>query len=114
MSKLAGMLSEEVHCNSNVSLTGVWGGAPSHWRHWGLKASPPAAGRFFVVFLEKKAVLTPLDHISYVFRAPFESTTYLTFESQVKKLSCSAFFWLLFKSKTRLKSGMLGLNFVSD
>ena len=40
-------------------------------------------------FLKKKAVLTPLDHISHVFRAPFESTRFLSFESQLKKLSYS-------------------------
>ena len=33
---------------------------------------------------------TRSDHISHVFRAPFESTRFLTFESQLKKLSCSA------------------------
>ena len=28
MSKLADVLSKEVYCNSNVSLTGVWGRSP--------------------------------------------------------------------------------------
>ena len=38
--------------------------------------------------------LTPLDHISHVFRAPFESTRFLTFESQLQKLSRSVLFLL--------------------
>ena len=45
MSKLADVLSKEVYCNSNVSLTKGY---------WGLGAKPPAAGRFFIVFWKKK------------------------------------------------------------
>ena len=30
---------------------------------------PLAAGRFFVIFWNKKTILTSLDHISHVFRA---------------------------------------------
>ena len=37
-------------------------------------------------FLKKKAVLTPLDHISHVYLDPFECTRSLTFESQLKQL----------------------------
>ena len=33
----------------------------------GLGAKLPAAGRYFVIFLNQKAVLTPLDHVSHVF-----------------------------------------------
>ena len=34
----------------------------------GLEAKPPTAGRFFEISW-KKAILTPLDHISRVFKA---------------------------------------------
>ena len=40
---------------SNVSQTWIWGRAPSRWA-------------IFWNFLEKKAILMPLDHISHVFR----------------------------------------------
>ena len=69
ISKLGDVLSKEVYCNSKILLTGVWA--------------------IFRNFLEKKAVFTPLNHISHVFSASFESTRLLTFESQLKKLSCS-------------------------
>ena len=32
-------------------------------------AKPPAVGRFFVIFWNKKAILMPLNHILQVFRA---------------------------------------------
>ena len=35
----------------------------------GLGAKPPAVGQFFVSFLEKTAILMPLNHISHAFRA---------------------------------------------
>ena len=35
----------------------------------GLGAKPPTVGQFFVIFLEKKAVLMSLNHISHMFRA---------------------------------------------
>ena len=52
---------------------GVWGRSPSRWA-------------IFRNFLNKKAVLTPLDHNSHVFRASFENTRFFTFESQLKKI----------------------------
>ena len=55
-----------------------------HNTDWGLGAKPPAVGRFFVSFLEKTAILMPLNHISHVFR-PFESTKFLKFASQWKR-----------------------------
>ena len=81
MSKLGNVLSKEKYCNSNVLVTGVWG------------RSPQLMGDFSE-FFEKKAVLTPFDHISVVFGAPFESTRLFNLESQLKKLSCSVFFLL--------------------
>ena len=44
------------------------GGAPAAGGYGGLEAKPPAAGRFLCVF-GKKAILIPLDHISYEFKA---------------------------------------------
>ena len=44
----------------------------------------------------------------------FERIRFLTIESQLKKLNYPVFFFLQFKSKTRLKPCILGLNFVSD
>ena len=74
----------------------------------------PSCLAIFRTFFEKKAVLTPLNHISHVFGAPFESTRFLTSESQLKKVAFQSFFCLQFKSKTRLKSYIWELNFVSD
>ena len=57
MSKLGDVLSKEVYCNLNVSLTGVWGQSlqpPEAMDVWG--QSPLAAGRFFVIFGKKKLV----------------------------------------------------------
>ena len=62
------MLSNEVYCNSNVLQTGVWA--------------------IFRNFFGKKAIL--LHWITLrTYLEPFESTRFLTFESQLKKLSCS-------------------------
>ena len=54
MSNLGDVLSKLVY--SNVSQTGVWG------------QSPQPLGDF-CKFLEKKAILIPLDHISLLFTA---------------------------------------------
>ena len=35
----------------------------------GLGTEPPATGQIFVILLEKKAILIPMDSISHVFRA---------------------------------------------
>ena len=48
---------------------GFGGGALAAGGFGGLGAKPPAVERFFVTFLEKKAILMPLDHFSQVFRA---------------------------------------------
>ena len=89
MSKLEDVLSKKAYCNSNVLLTGVWGQSPQP-----LEAMRAGGEAIFRSVLEKKAVLTPLDHISQVFGAPFESTRFLTVESQLKKFSCSVLLWL--------------------
>ena len=54
MSNLGDVLSKLIV--SNVSQTGVWG------------QSPQPLGDF-CTFLDKKAILNPLDHISHVFKA---------------------------------------------
>ena len=82
------MLSKEVYCNSNVYQTGVWGLRPKPSEAmgvWGLRPQPLGDLSYF---FSKKAVLTPLDHISHEFRAPFKSTRFFTFESRLKKISC--------------------------
>ena len=48
------------------------------------------------------------------FLEPFERTTLLRFESQLKSCNCLACLYLQVKPKTRLKSYIFGLNFVSD
>ena len=51
-------------------------------------AKPPAAGQFFVIFWRKK--LFCYHWITFrTYSEPFESTRFLTFESQLNKLSCS-------------------------
>ena len=54
MSNLEDVLSKLVY--SNVSQTGVWGRRPQ------LQGN-------LCTFLEKKAILIPLDHISHMFKA---------------------------------------------
>ena len=73
MSNLGDMLSKLVY--SNVSQMGVWGRSlqpPVAMGFWG--QSPQQLGNF-CKFLEKTAILIPLDHISHVFK-PFEKTRF--------------------------------------
>ena len=52
------------------STNGGLGAEPPAARGFGgFGAKPTAVGRFFVSFLEKTAILMPLNHISHVFRA---------------------------------------------
>ena len=67
MSNLGDVLSKLVV--SNVSQTGVWGRSlqpPVATGVWG--QSPQPLGDF-CTFLDKKAILNPLDYISHVFKA---------------------------------------------
>ena len=73
MSNLGDVLSKLVY--SNVSQTGVWGQSPQPLGH-------------FCKFLEKKAIVIPLDHICTCSQL-FERIRFLTFESRSKKFSCS-------------------------
>ena len=76
---------------------GARGGAPSRWA-------------IFCNFLEKKNGYFNAILITFrTFSEPFERTKFLMFESRLKK-SLSLF---QVKSKTRLKSCILGLNFVT-
>ena len=77
----------------NVIQTYYWGGsggwAHSRRRLWGSGGESSSRWAIFRIFLKIKVVLTPLDHILHVFRAPFESSRFLTFKNQLIKLSCS-------------------------
>ena len=58
-----------------------------HRRESGSEA--PSRWAIFREFLEKKAILLPHWIPFRKYSKPFESTRFLTFESQLKKLSCS-------------------------
>ena len=67
MSNLGDVLKKLVY--SNVSQTGIWGRSPQPpvaMGVWG-KSHQPLGD--FCKFLEKKAILIPLDHILHVFTA---------------------------------------------
>ena len=57
MSNLGDMLSKQVY--SNVSQMGVWGEPPAAGGYGGLRAKPPAAGRFSQIF-GKKSYFNPI------------------------------------------------------
>ena len=85
----------------------AWAKAPSHQTLWGCGGEAPAAGRFFKIF-RKNSYFNSIWITFRTFLEPFENTKFLRLKSQLKK-----FFPLLqVKSKTRLKCGILGLNFV--
>ena len=75
----------------------------------GMRVELPAAGRFFVSFWKKNGYFNAIRIAFRTFSEPFEGTKFLMFESQLKK-SLSL---LQVKSKTRLKSCILRLNFVT-
>ena len=54
MSDLGDVLSKEVYCNSNVSLRGCGGGAPSLRRVRGYGGEAPGHWAIFRNFLKKK------------------------------------------------------------
>ena len=74
-----------------------------------LGANHPAAGRFFVSFWKKNGCLNAIWITFRTFSEPFERTKFLRFESQLNK----SLPLLQVKSKARLKSFILGLNFVT-
>ena len=75
---------------------GVWGEAPSRWA-------------IFYNFGEKTLYFKAIWITFCTFLEPFERTKFLRFESQLNKSPPL----LQVKSKTRLKSNILGLNFVT-
>ena len=61
----------------------------------GLGAKHSAAGRFFVIFLEKLAILMPFEHNLHVFTTILKNYRFLTCESRLKKLNCSILLFIL-------------------
>ena len=60
----------DLQCNSNVSRTGdLRAGHPAVGGFGGLGGEAPSCWAIFYNFLEKKAILMPLNHISHMFRA---------------------------------------------
>ena len=79
-----------------MSQGGHGGGAPSRWE-------------IYCKFLEKNRYFIAIKITFRTFSEPFERTKFLMFENQLKK----SLPLLQVKSKTRLKSCILGLNFVT-
>ena len=79
-----------------MSQRGHGGGALSRWA-------------IYCNFLEKNGYFNAIRITFRTFSEPFEKTKFLMFESQLKK----SLPLLQAKSKTRLKSCILGLNFVT-
>ena len=74
-----------------------------------MRAELPAARRFFVSFWKKNGFFNAIQITLRTVSEPFKRTKFLMFESQLKK-SLSL---LQVKSKTRLKSCILGLSFAT-
>ena len=70
-------------------------------------AEPPAAGQFFVIFLEKNGYFNAIRITFRTFSEPFERAKFLMFESQLKK----SLLLLQIKFKRRLKSYIFGVKF---
>ena len=89
---------------------GTWGGASSRrkLRESGGEAHT-VAWRFFVSLLEKNGYFNAIWITFRSFSETFERTKFLRFERQLTK----SIPLLQVKSKTRLKSCILGLNFVT-
>ena len=81
---------------------------PAAGDYGSLGAKHPAAGRF-LMFLEKNGYFNTIWITIRTFSEPFERTKFLRFESQWSK----SLPLLQVKSKARLKSCILGLNFVT-
>ena len=93
-----GRHGEQISAPQTCHRRGLGAEPPAAGGYGSLGAKHPAAGRVFVSFWEKMAILMP-----------FGRTKFLRFESQLKK----TLLLLQVKSKTRLKSFILGLNFVT-
>ena len=86
------------------------GEAPAAGSYESMRAKPPVAGRFFVIFWAKNCAFNAVWITFQTFSDPFERTKLLRFESQWKKTLTL----LQVKSKTHFKFCILGFNFVSD
>ena len=69
MFKLGNVLSKEVHCKITYHRRGMGAEPPPAGGYGGLGSETPSRWAIFRNFLENKAILIPLDHISHVFRA---------------------------------------------
>ena len=92
-----------------MSQTGPGGGATSRRRLWESRGEAPSRWAIFCKFLEKNGYFNAIWITFRTFSEPFKRTKFLRFESQLKK----SLPLLQVKSKTRLKSFVLGLNFVT-
>ena len=73
-SNFGDVLSKLVY--SNVSQTGVWGRSPYLPVAMGVWVQSPQPLGDFCKFLEKKAILIPLDHIWHVFTAIWKNSIF--------------------------------------
>ena len=88
---------------------GPGGRATSRRRLWESVGKAPSSWAIFCKFLEKNGYLNAIWITFRTFSELFEKTKFLRFENQLNK-SLSL---LQVKSKTHLKSFILGLNFVT-
>ena len=103
-----------MNCNSNLSLTGSGTEPPSAGGYGGLGSKPPAAGRFFVIFWKKKLSVNTIGSQFARIQSHLKVLYFWHLKANWKNKVVQSFFCLQFKSKTRSKSCILGLNFVSD
>ena len=88
---------------------GPGGGATIRRRPWESVGEAPSRWTIFCKLLEENVCLNAIWITFRTFSEPFERTRFLRFESQLNK-SLPLY---QIKSKTRLKSCTLGLNFVT-
>ena len=92
-----------------MSQTGPGGGATSRQRLWESGGEVPSRWAIFCKFWGKNGYFNAIWITFRTFSEPFETTKFLRFESQLNK----SIPLLPAKWKTRLKSFILGLNFVT-
>ena len=93
-----------------MSQTRPGGGATSRRRQWESGGEAPSRWAIFCKFLGKNGYFSAIWITFRTFSEPFERTKFLKFEIQLNKSHPL----LQVKSKTRLKSCILGLNFVTS
>ena len=92
-----------------MSQTGPGDGATSRRMLWEFGGQVPSRWTIFCKFLGKNGYFNAIWITCGTFSEPFERTNFLRFESQLNK----SLPLLQAKSKTRLKSFILWLNFVT-